>query len=182
MILGVLVFGIGWNLRQVLVLRHEVAWIELPVGARARMRRAAAAAGADGVDAARRSGRLSLSAIALRSVLDGIPSRLDETRELSRYMIGLLIFLGLLGTFWGLLLTIGSVGDVIGDLSVGSGDLNALFNQLKPGLHGRWKGWGRRSRPRCSASPARWCWASSISRRARRRTASPTSWRNGCRG
>ncbi|MCU0890087.1 MAG: flagellar motor protein MotA, partial [Rubritepida sp.] len=60
--------------------------------------------------------------------------RLDETRELSRYMVGLLIFLGLLGTFWGLLLTIGSVADVIGSMSVGSGDLNALFNQLKTGL------------------------------------------------
>ena len=64
-------------------------------------------------------------------MLDGIGSRLDETRELSRYMTGLLIFLGLLGTFWGLLLTISSVSDVIGGMSVGSGDLNQLFNQLK---------------------------------------------------
>jgi hypothetical protein len=67
-------------------------------------------------------------------VLDGIASRLDETRELSRYMTGLLIFLGLLGTFWGLLLTISSVADVIGSMSVGAGDVNALFNQLKSGL------------------------------------------------
>jgi hypothetical protein len=66
--------------------------------------------------------------------MDGILSRLDETRELSRYMTGLLIFLGLLGTFWGLLLTISSVADVIATMSVGSGDLNQLFNQLKTGL------------------------------------------------
>ena len=68
------------------------------------------------------------------TLLDGIASRLDESRELSRYMTGLLIFLGLLGTFWGLLKTIGAVSDVIGAMSVGSGDLNALFEQLKSGL------------------------------------------------
>ena len=70
----------------------------------------------------------------MRSLLDGIASRLDESRELSRYMTGLLIFLGLLGTFWGLLKTVGAVSDVIASMSVGSGDLNALFEQLKSGL------------------------------------------------
>jgi hypothetical protein len=135
-ILAVLLFGIGWNLRQVMALRHEVAWIEgfrsvrgadAPVQPRLLGPMAS-------MLSARRSERVSLSAIALRSVMDGILSRLDETRELSRYMVGLLIFLGLLGTFWGLLLTISSVADVIGSMSVGSGDLNALFNQLKTGL------------------------------------------------
>ncbi len=115
---------------------------------------------------ARRSERVSLSANALRSVMDGIVSRLDDSRELSRYMVGLLIFLGLLGTFLGLLLTIGSVADVIGSMSVGSGDLNALFNQLMTGLARPLEGMGRRSRPRCSASRARWCWGSWTSRRA----------------
>jgi hypothetical protein len=67
-------------------------------------------------------------------MLDTIASRLDESRELSRYMTGLLIFLGLLGTFWGLLLTVSSVSDVIAGMSVGSGDINALFEQLKSGL------------------------------------------------
>ena len=78
--------------------------------------------------------RFTLSAPAMRSLLDGIASRLDESRELSRYMTGLLIFLGLLGTFWGLLKTVGAVSDVIASMSVGSGDLNALFEQLKSGL------------------------------------------------
>ncbi|WP_198373533.1 flagellar motor protein MotA [Roseomonas rosulenta] len=135
-ILAVLLFGIGWNLRQVLVLRHEVAWIEgfrSVRGADAPVQPRLLAPMASMLSA-RRSERVSLSAIALRSVMDGILSRLDETRELSRYMVGLLIFLGLLGTFWGLLLTISSVADVIGSMSVGSGDLNALFNQLKTGL------------------------------------------------
>jgi hypothetical protein len=70
----------------------------------------------------------------MRSLLDGIASRLDEARELSRYTIGLLIFLGLLGTFWGLLQTIASISDVIGGLSVGSGDVTSVFNSLKSGL------------------------------------------------
>ena len=135
-IVAVLLAGIVWNLRQVLALRHEVAWIEgfrsvrgadSPVQPRLLAPMAS-------MLAARRSERVSLSALSLRSVMDGILSRLDETRELSRYMVGLLIFLGLLGTFWGLLLTIGSVADVIGNMSVGSGDLNQLFNQLKTGL------------------------------------------------
>jgi hypothetical protein len=135
-ILAVLLFGILWNLRQVLSLRHEVAWLEgfrsvrgaeTPVQPRLLAPMAS-------MLSARRSERVSLSAIAMRSVMDGILSRLDETRELSRYMVGLLIFLGLLGTFWGLLLTISSVADVIGNMSVGSGDLNQLFNQLKSGL------------------------------------------------
>ena len=78
----------------------------------------------------------------MRSLLDSLQSRLDESRELSRYMTGLLIFLGLLGTFWGLLLTVASVSDVISGMSVGSGDLNALFEQLKSGLGRPLRGMG----------------------------------------
>ncbi len=70
----------------------------------------------------------------MRSLLDGIFSRLDESRELSRYMTGLLIFLGLLGTFWGLLKTVSSVSDVIGNMTLGNGDMNLMFDQLKTGL------------------------------------------------
>ena len=135
-ILAVLIFGIGWNLRQVLVLRTEVTWLEgfrSVRGADQQVQPRLLAPMASMLSA-RRTERVSMSAIAMRSLLDGIVSRLDETRELSRYMTGLLIFLGLLGTFWGLLLTIGSVADVIGNMSVGSGDLNQLFNQLKAGL------------------------------------------------
>src|SRR6185312_10555732 len=76
----------------------------------------------------------TLSTMAMRTLLDGISSRLDESRELSRYMTGLLIFLGLLGTFWGLLKTVGAVSDVISGMSMGSSDVNALFEQLKNGL------------------------------------------------
>jgi hypothetical protein len=133
----VLLLGVAWNIRQVLVLTAEVEWLEAfrnpNPGAPARKPPRLLAAMASMLSG-RRSERLSLSAMAMRSVLDGISSRLDESRELSRYATGLLIFLGLLGTFWGLLMTIAAVSDVIGGMSVGSGDINALFNQLKTGL------------------------------------------------
>jgi hypothetical protein len=82
-----------------------------------------------------RQGPLRLTAGSMRSMLDSIASRLDESRALARYLIGLLIFLGLLGTFWGLLLTINSVSDVIGGLKVSSGsELTDTFARLKDGL------------------------------------------------
>jgi hypothetical protein len=82
----------------------------------------------------RRGGRISLSAMSLRTLLDGIGARLDERREASRYLIGLLVFLGLLGTFYGLLETVQSVGGVIGSLSVGAGDVGRAFGELKNNL------------------------------------------------
>ena len=75
-----------------------------------------------------------LPAMSVRYLLDSISARLDESRDISRYQIGLLIFLGLLGTFWGLLETIGSVSEVINGLSVGEGDLVTMFDELKAGL------------------------------------------------
>lgn len=75
-----------------------------------------------------------LSALSLRSVLDGIAARLDEAREISRYFIGLLVFLGLLGTFWGLLQTIGSVSDVVGGIDLTNTDFDQLMQQLRTGL------------------------------------------------
>jgi hypothetical protein len=136
-IAGVLGLGIAWNIRQVLLLTAEVEWLEgfrNPAKATSASSQPRLLAPMASMFAQRRSERLSLSTMAMRSLLDGIESRLDETRELSRYATGLLIFLGLLGTFWGLLLTIGSVSTVIGNMSVGSGDINVLFNQLKAGL------------------------------------------------
>lgn len=145
-ILLVLLFGIFWTVREVLALRREVAWLDAYIqsgpGSVQEVEPPRLLAPMAHMLAARRSERLTLSALAMRSVLDGIRSRLDEQRELSRYMTGLLIFLGLLGTFWGLLLTIGSVAEVIQGMSVGSGDLNQLFNQLKSGLAQPLRGMG----------------------------------------
>ncbi|WP_458097506.1 flagellar motor protein MotA [Roseomonas sp. WA12] len=137
LILAVLLLGTGWTIRQVTLLKHEVDWLEAfrsPNPAQAAKTAPRLLAPMASMLASRRSDRFSLSAGAMRSVLDGIASRLDEQRELSRYMTGLLIFLGLLGTFWGLILTIGSVSDVIQNMSVGTGDVTTLFNQLKSGL------------------------------------------------
>ncbi len=80
-----------------------------------------------------RSGRITISQQTMRHLLDSIATRLDEARDISRYMTGLLVFLGLLGTFWGLIETVGSVGKVIDGLKVG-GDAGALFDTLKEGL------------------------------------------------
>lgn len=80
-----------------------------------------------------RSKREALSPLSLRAILDSIGMRLDETRDTGRYLTGLLVFLGLLGTFWGLLDTVGSVGKVIQSMKAGS-DAALMFEELKAGL------------------------------------------------
>jgi hypothetical protein len=89
-----------------------------------------------------RSSTMALSTSSMRSILDSIATRLDESRDISRYLIGLLVFLGLLGTFWGLLQTIGSIGDTISSLDPGSGDTNDVLNALKSGLSAPLAGMG----------------------------------------
>ncbi len=143
LILLILLLGIGWNLRQVLRLSPEVTWLETYQTARTRLAALPSPkllAPMASMLSMREShghgnaGHFTLSATGMRSLLDGISSRLDESRELSRYMTGLLIFLGLLGTFWGLLKTVSSVSDVIGNMTLGNGDMNLMFEQLKSGL------------------------------------------------
>src|ERR1700752_927143 len=135
-ILCVMARGLAGTLRQVLRLPPEVTWPQTFQSARSRLSAlpmprllapmARMFASREEHGRGGEHSRFTLSASAMRSLLDGISSRLDESRELSRYMTGLMIFLGLLGTFWGLLKTVSSVSDVIGSMSVGSGDLNAL--------------------------------------------------------
>jgi hypothetical protein len=148
-ILGILVAGIIYIFRQVLLLDPELEWIEnfrddqpdsdstkptnrspRLLGPMARML------------GAQKGRRVSLSASSLQALLDGISSRLNETRETSRYLIGVLIFLGLLGTFYGLLETVRSVGDVIGALNIGSSDVARAFADLKSGLESPLQGMG----------------------------------------
>ena len=148
-ILAVLLGGVFWNFRQVLALAPEVNWLETFQRSRPSLaalpspKLLAPMVSMLAARSAKREGeRFTISSQAMRSMLDTIAARLDEKRELSRYMIGLLIFLGLLGTFWGLLLTIAAVADVIAGMSVGSGDINALFEQLKTGLNKPLRGMG----------------------------------------
>lgn len=145
-ILGVLAIGIGFMLRHVLRLAPEVNWIEAyrtqASGVSVQTPPTLLAPVATLLGDRQKGGRQSLSALSLRSLLDSISVRLEESRDIARYLIGLLIFLGLLGTFWGLLLTIGAVGDVIGDLSIEGEDLGAVFADLKAGLESPLDGMG----------------------------------------
>ncbi len=144
-IVGALVIGILLNIRRVMTLEPEINWIKI------------FRTGTSGLSVANspdllkplakhlegmHRDRFSLSALSLRTVLEGIRGRLDESREISRYLIGLLVFLGLLGTFWGLLGTISSVGGVIGGLDMGDQDYAKMFQALKAGLQKPLEGMG----------------------------------------
>ncbi len=145
LILGVLVAGILYNFRQVIMLAPEAAWLEAfrnDQSAALSLLRKPRLLGPMATMLGERHGALSLSALSMRSLLDGIALRLDESRDLSRYTIGLLIFLGLLGTFWGLLETVESIRGVIGALSVEGGDLAKTFSNLKQGLEQPLSGMG----------------------------------------
>ncbi|MEK9647462.1 MAG: flagellar motor protein MotA, partial [Alphaproteobacteria bacterium] len=145
LIVGVLLLGIVYIFRTVFVLIGDVAWIENYRSGRpgtSDSRQPHMLAPMAAMLGERTSERFSLSALSMRSVLDGISARLDESRDLSRYTIGLLIFLGLLGTFWGLLQTIGSVSDVIGGLAIEGGELGGVFANLKKGLQAPLAGMG----------------------------------------
>jgi hypothetical protein len=135
LIICVLLIGIILSYRQVFRLFPEVAWVNGfrladpgLVSARPPVLLAPMAA-----ILGDRAGRMSISSQIMRGLLDSIATRLDEARDISRYMTGLLVFLGLLGTFWGLIETVGSVGKVIDGLKVG-GDAGAVFDALKEGL------------------------------------------------
>jgi hypothetical protein len=145
LIMAALVIGITLNIRQVFALEPELRWIKMfrtgnigiSVAAPTRLMKPLAKQ----LEGLKRD-RFSLSAFSMRTVLDGIRGRLEESREVSRYMIGLLVFLGLLGTFWGLLGTISSVWRVIEGMEVASHDFAAVFENLKTGLQGPLRGMG----------------------------------------
>jgi hypothetical protein len=135
LILLVLVVGILLSFRQVLRLYPEISWVNSfrladPTLARTRSPVLLAPMAAILGD---RAGRMAISSQTMTGLLDSIATRLDEARDTSRYMTGLLVFLGLLGTFWGLIETVGSVGTVIQSLKVG-GDAASMFDSLRDGL------------------------------------------------
>ena len=153
-IFGVILVGIGLNFRQVIMLAPEGRWVE-----RLREPGRDSVTPLDDIHAEVREpelrlllpmarmigekrGRLMLSAQAMRTLLDGIGARLEESRDLSRYFTGLCIFLGLLGTFWGLLATVKSIADVIRGLSVTGDDMAVVFGTLKKGLEAPLAGMG----------------------------------------
>jgi len=132
----VLLIGILLAFRQVIRLYPEVSWVNnfrVADPGLAIERHPTLLAPMAAILGGERTGRMSISQQTMRHLLDSIATRLDEARDISRYMTGLLVFLGLLGTFWGLIETVGSVGKVIEGLKVG-GDAGSLFDTLKEGL------------------------------------------------
>ena len=135
LIFGVLLVGIIFLCRQTVRLVPEKNWIEsLQVQNKLRSKPVLMAPLALMLGEDTSLKNFSISAAALRSVLDGVAGRLDENREIARYLIGLLIFLGLLGTFWGLIGTVSSVSSVISGLNFGNQDTSLIFSNLQKGL------------------------------------------------
>src|SRR6478735_5418238 len=129
---AVLLIGIILSFRQVVRLYPEVAWVNsfrIADPGLAVERHPTLLAPMAAILGGERTGRMTITQQTMRHLLDSIATRLDEARDISRYMTGLLVFLGLLGTFWGLIETVGSVGKVIDGLKVG-GDAGALFDSL----------------------------------------------------
>ncbi|HZA02083.1 MAG TPA: flagellar motor protein MotA [Hyphomicrobiaceae bacterium] len=144
LIIFVLLMGVLYTFRQVLRLYPEIRWVNafriadpgLAISHRPVLLAPMATMLRD------RTGTLSLSTTSMRSILDSIGSRLDEARDTGKYLVGLLVFLGLLGTFWGLLDTIQSVGRTIGTLDTKVSESALVFEELKSGLAAPLKGMG----------------------------------------
>ncbi len=145
LIIGVLVVGIVYAFRQVLRLYPEITWVNnfrISDPGITTDKTTPTLLAPMATMLKDRTGHLSLATGATRSLLNSVASRLDEQRETTRYLVGLLVFLGLLGTFWGLLQTVSSVGATIGALDTNAGESVMLFDQLKEGLSGPLKGMG----------------------------------------
>lgn len=139
LILGVLLIGILLAFMQVARLFREVRWVN---SFRMGSEKTEPVLLAPMKALLSRSSSMAFSTSSMRTMLDSIATRLDESRDISRYLIGLLVFLGLLGTFWGLLQTIGSIGETIQSLDPGTGDTAAVLDSLKAGLSAPLAGMG----------------------------------------
>ncbi|SDG76187.1 flagellar motor protein MotA [Pelagibacterium luteolum] len=135
LILFVLLVGIVLSFRQVVRLFPEVKWVNsLQDGNTSQLGRAPVLLAPVAAIMRDKLGETVITPASMRSILDSVGIRLDEAKETSRYLTGLLVFLGLLGTFYGLLQTVGSVAGVIQSLDVTSGDASSLFGNLREGL------------------------------------------------
>jgi hypothetical protein len=135
-IIAVLLIGITLAFRQVLRLFPEIRWVNTFRIAEPgiEVERSPVLLAPMATLLGDRIGRMAISTQTMRSILDSILMRLDEDRDMSRYLVSLLVFLGLLGTFWGLLQTVGAVADTIKGLDVSSGNTGVIFEDLKAGL------------------------------------------------
>jgi hypothetical protein len=144
LIIGTLLIGMLYAYRMVWRLFREINWVNgFRLGQSSEENSVAPVLLAPMATLlADQQGQTVLSTNTMRSLLDSLASRLDESRDLMRYLVGLLIFLGLLGTFWGLLQTVTSVGDAIKNLNVGAGQTANMFEELKSGLQRPLEGMG----------------------------------------
>ena len=184
LIVGTLFLGIVYAFRQVIRLYPEIRWVNafriadpgLTISAKPVLLAPMATMLRD------RTGAISLSTSAMRSFMDSIGSRLDEARDTGRYLVGLLVFLGLLGTFWGLLETIQSVGQAIDTLDTQGNRQRPALQRFESRIVGAAQGHGHgvfvlAARPRGLARFS----ASSNCKPATRIIASTTNSKNGCR-
>jgi hypothetical protein len=142
LIFGVLLVGILLAFGQVLRLLPEIRWVNsFRDGERDGTTRPPVLLAPMRALIGRRQS-MALTTTSTRSILDSIATRLDESRDISRYLIGLLVFLGLLGTFWGLLETVGSIGQTIQSLDPSSGSTTDVLDSLKAGLQAPLSGMG----------------------------------------
>ena len=130
---GVLFIGIFLALRQVGKLFREVTWVNALHDGRVDEVEPPVLLAPMATILGDKNGIGTISTLTLRAILDSLGTRLDESREIARYLVGLLVFLGLLGTFWGLLETVGSIGNVIKSMQTGA-DAAVMFDDLKNGL------------------------------------------------
>ena len=129
-----LFIGIFLSFRQIIRLFPEVKWVNsIQEGTMQDARPPVLLAPVAGI-LRDRLGEAIITPASMRSILDSVGIRLDEAKDTSRYLTGLLVFLGLLGTFYGLLTTVTSVATVIQTLDATSGDSASLFANLKEGL------------------------------------------------
>ncbi|MFD1695674.1 flagellar motor protein MotA [Roseibium aestuarii] len=143
LIVLVAAFGVLLLFGRVIRLFPEISWVNsFRLGDPAFERRTPVLLAPMATLLGNKVGEMALTPTTARSILESIGMRLDESREISRYLTGLLVFLGLLGTFWGLLQTVSAVGATIQNLNVGSGDANVIFEDLKAGLEAPLSGMG----------------------------------------
>ena len=143
LIVGVLIIGIAMAVRNVIGLVPEVRWVNSFRRRETNFNQAPPRLVAPMATLLRdRADTLALSTSTWRSILDSIGMRLDENREILRYLAGLLVFLGLLGTFWGLVTTVSAVAGTIQTLTSNSSDTGGMFEDLKQGLAAPLSGMG----------------------------------------
>ncbi|WP_310618866.1 flagellar motor protein MotA [Flexibacterium corallicola] len=144
LIFGVAILGIILSFRQVLRIMPEVSWVNgFRIGdPRLEVKRPPVLLAPMATLLGNKAGDMAISPVTMRSLLDSIGTRLDESREISRYLTRLLVFLGLVGTFWGLMQTVGAVAQTVSTLNVNGSDAAVLFEDLISGITAQMTGLG----------------------------------------